>query len=144
MKIQSKLLTVILLAVFITFSITIGIIIFSARNMAVDDATELAMAQSREYAGIIENELEEGFSILRVLANSNEELRDNEELINVILENEHFNNMWVSLKDEDFNKRYHIEDGEIIEGIITNDYIVNNTFYNVSKPMKHISKQFLE
>ncbi|WP_051412256.1 methyl-accepting chemotaxis protein [Halonatronum saccharophilum] len=131
MKIQSKLLTFLLITLLAIFSVTIGIIISTTKDMAVDKATNLAMAESREYAKIIEKELEEGFNVLRFLTNNSssvEELIGDEVLIKNILDNDHFNNIWISIVDSNIHKRYHLEDDIIIENEITNDYIVNNTF----------------
>ncbi len=125
-SIQTKLLTILLAVLLVVFSITVGIIINSTRNMAVQQATDLAMAESREYAQIIENELEEGFSMLRVLAEDTD-LIENKNVVKELLANDHFNNIWISYEDN-FNQRYHIENDELIEAEITHDYIIDNTF----------------
>ncbi|WP_408956178.1 methyl-accepting chemotaxis protein [Natroniella sp. ANB-PHB2] len=147
-SIQSKLLTVLLIALLIIFSITIGIIINSTKDMSVQKATNLSMAESREYAKIIENELEEGFSILRVLANTKnniEEVVADENLMKDILDNNHLNNIWISLKDNSIHKRYHIENNRLIEEEIIYEYITDNTFNSekILEPYKNLQNIYV-
>ncbi|MBM7556844.1 methyl-accepting chemotaxis protein [Halanaerobacter jeridensis] len=131
-SLKAKILTSSLLVLIIIFSITIGIIVSSTKNMAVDKSIDLSMSESRRYAKIIENKLEPGFNILRVINSKKDSPRNipNEDpnLIKDILERDLFNNMWISLSDEDFNKRYHVENGQLIENDITYDYIRKNKF----------------
>ena len=131
-SIQAKVLTSVLLLLFIIFSITVGIIVFSAQNMAVNKSIDLAMAESREYAQLIENSLEPGFSILRVLESKEERVeeitKEDPNWIKEILDKNLFNNIWISYSDKDFNKRYHVENNQLIEKEISYDYIRKNKF----------------
>ncbi len=133
-SIQFKLLISILLTFLLVLSGTTFFIINFTKDFTVEDSIELAMSRSREYAKVIEKEIEPGFNLLNVLVSQEfeeaETILRNQNMIKNILQNDNFNNIWLSVESEGLHIRLHQEDGKLVENTISNPEIINNTYQN--------------
>ena len=133
MNLQSKLLTYILIPLLIIFAVVMGIVISTTKQLEVEQATKLAVANSREHAEIISNKLSNGMSTIRTLAAGDvqriktEGLRE-EKILKDLLENQYFNKAWISFKQGRVNKSYKLKNGEIVSTKVTEELILDNTF----------------
>ena len=133
MNLQSKLLTYILVPLLIIFAVVMGMIITNTKELEVEQATKLAVANSREHAEVISNKLSNGMSTIRTLAAGDvkklrtEGLKE-EKIIKDLLENQYFNKAWISFKQSGVKQVYKLNNGRVISNRVTEDLILTNTF----------------
>ena len=133
MKLRTKLLTYLLVPLLVILSIVIGIVIFNTKNLEVEQATKLAVANSREYAEIIESELSDGLTTLEVLAVSNvDTLRESgitqKQVLKDLLNDQYFNKVWLSFNDGDLHQVYHLKNNQIEKQRLNEEFILTNLF----------------